>query len=598
MRQEQQQPVAQRGGGAFKNHCAHRMRMEEEKKMDEDSSAATTSMTAAGLYSSSLSLVVTNASAVAASPFATTPTNASQQLRLPTVVTPDSTCQPRGARVSTRRRPRVVQSQQQQHQQQQNHYSSRKQQQQQQQKLSMPLGIVIGLMMLLCVWIVTNAMVLAIHSNGNLQQSNTNNQQQSNDQPQQQLPSWTNPNYDVVHVVQTRFMQLQPHLLHLGQARLRLFETLTVPSMAHQTEQSFLWIIRTDPDLDSSIRTPLIQLLKDLPVNVLLVASNENPEGFREGHCVADITADTVWVGSWPLLQSYHEAAATHTLLETRLDADDAVAVDFVELVQTNAAVVAAEAQPPNRGHFWRVWCAENHVEWQYDSPWSNNNSSSSSSTSPTETGALLGLRAGKCITPGLTWQYGVGVRRSQIPLSSKHHQIQKQVRACRDSSEDETNSHDDNADDSQCLSKLGGDLPLALRARTPTSAGMDHILVAHHTEKAFPMQQLQNSKWKDTQEALWESLPMLFGVRGPDLWSVRTFIHDHLAEIAQDALRGQCTKGHSCKQQSQAVLQELVAASSGRDDQGLEQAKPQQLPHQKHHHHDDTSEAVAASSS
>ena len=50
---------------------------------------------------------------------------------------------------------------------------------------------------------------------------------------------WRNDE-NVVHVIQTRFMQNQHHLLALGQARLRLFTAVTVPSMRYQTQQQFL----------------------------------------------------------------------------------------------------------------------------------------------------------------------------------------------------------------------------------------------------------------------------------------------------------------------------------------------------------------------
>lgn len=427
------------------------------------------------------------------------------------------------------------------------------------------------------------------------QQSSLRNNQNNNNHNNRKVAEaeeWSNPKHpDLVHVIQTRFMQMQPHLLHLGQARLQLLEALTAPSLTHQTVPHFLWIVRTDPDLDASLREPLIELIQRVSrtIHVVLVASNDNPEGFREKHCIKDMNETTLLAGSGlELVHSYHRAAAAHVLLETRLDADDAVAVDFVELVQTNAAAAAEELGNNNENNnndktndnnkWWRVWCAENHVEWQYDSPWTT--TADTTTTAAASTGALLGLRAGHCITPGLTWQYSVGVHRSSIPVS-KHHQIQKVVPPCQLNDDDdgnENNNKNGNNDDAtfvdnsnkeknsaatttNCLVKLGGDLPLALRARTPTSAGMDHILIANSTaaQAAFPLEHLQNSKWKDSQAALWQSLPVLFGVEAAALWRVRAHMARHLPEIACDALRGQCTKGHSCKKKSQAVLEELV---------------------------------------
>jgi hypothetical protein len=345
--------------------------------------------------------------------------------------------------------------------------------------------------------------------------------------------SWRN-DYNVVHVIQTRFMQNQPELLALAQARLHLFQALTIPSMQHQTVQNFLWIIRTDPALDSKVKLELIGSLSGLS-NAVLVASNANPEGFRQQSCIADISADSLLSGNLALVHSYHEAAARHTVLETRCDADDALSIDFVETIQSSANSQLHRA--------WMVWCVENHLEWQYDSPWTNT----------TTTGALLGLKAGKCITPGLTWGYSVDASRSDIPVS-KHQQIQKIIPACGGKSR---STHDEPR--SKCLIKIGGEMPLALRARTPTSAGMDHILITDHTESAFPMDQLQKSKWRHSQSTLWESLTILFGVDATHLWRVRAHIHEHFEAIVRDALVGQCTHGHSCKEGSREILKGLL---------------------------------------
>jgi Putative rhamnosyl transferase len=365
------------------------------------------------------------------------------------------------------------------------------------------------------------------------------------------LTEWTNDR-NVVHVLQTRFMQNQPNLIALGQARLELFRALTVPSIQHQTVQQFIWIIRTDPLLHANLREQLIAAVSMVP-NAVLVASNHNPEGWRCPHCISDITSDTVLVGSYDLVQSYYTAAATHVVLETRCDADDAVTVDFVELLQVSATSGLWPLQ-----NDWMVWCAENHLEWQYDSPWATNSSNDtaitdSSNDNTIAKGALLALKAGHCITPGLTWGYAVNATRADIPVS-KHQKIQKQVKPCG-----ARIGFDGEPLQSKCLVKLGGDFPLALRARTPTSAGMEHVLISNQTEDMFPLERLQKSKFRSLQNELWSVLFVLFGVEAEDLWNVRAHIEGNLLEIARDALEGQCTKGHSCKNSSKEVLKKLL---------------------------------------
>jgi hypothetical protein len=71
-----------------------------------------------------------------------------------------------------------------------------------------------------------------------------------------------------IHIVNTRLQQHASNLPALGAARLELFETFCLPSMIHQTIQPqsvnqtyqsqqkfrFLWIIKTDPKLDSTLK--------------------------------------------------------------------------------------------------------------------------------------------------------------------------------------------------------------------------------------------------------------------------------------------------------------------------------------------------------
>ena len=252
----------------------------------------------------------------------------------------------------------------------------------------------------------------------------------------------------VVHVLQTRFMQFQPHLVALGWARLRLFQMITFPSVTHQTTSDFLWIIRADPQLDSDIRKELVRMVSTYP-NIILVGSNNNPEGFRTLDCIDDITPESLWAGSREILLSYHQAAQTHVLLESRLDADDALLLDWAALLQADAAQRIA-AHPDS----WLVYCAENHIEWQYDSPWN----------STTHQGSLVGLRAKHCVTAGLTWGYAPGVGLHDTGIVERRHQtIHQAVARCESRTQ------------SSCLVRVDppGKIPMALRARTPTSAGV-----------------------------------------------------------------------------------------------------------------------------
>ena len=65
----------------------------------------------------------------------------------------------------------------------------------------------------------------------------------------------------VLHLVVTRFQQYQPNLLHLGEARLKLFKTFCLSSMKKQSTQRFIWLILTDPLLHLSLREEIKRLL-------------------------------------------------------------------------------------------------------------------------------------------------------------------------------------------------------------------------------------------------------------------------------------------------------------------------------------------------
>lgn len=93
-------------------------------------------------------------------------------------------------------------------------------------------------------------------------------------QPVLKTTTTTTTSYEIhpelVHVVETRFMQEQYSLLELGLARLALFESFCLPSMLTQTNGNFLWIIRADPKLHPLIVKRMQELLKGKPNFILM----------------------------------------------------------------------------------------------------------------------------------------------------------------------------------------------------------------------------------------------------------------------------------------------------------------------------------------
>jgi hypothetical protein len=317
-------------------------------------------------------------------------------------------------------------------------------------------------------------------------------------------------------------MQEQPHLVDLGMGRLEIFKTFCLPTLVGQSSQDFVWIIRTDPMLNDTVKKPLVELLEPYP-NFILVASNSNPEGFRSE--IVDISPETVWSGSYELIQEYHQAAQSRVLLESRLDADDGVHYEFVEYMQT--------AAPLPRVGEWRIWCALSHLEWHADSPFHSDE---------TDFGFLVGIKHSGCVTPGLTMAYGVGVSREDLPRGT-HQYLHKILPACN---KEKTLTN--------CLERFALN-PGAIRARTPTSAGMAHLVQEHSHKKMYKHATSQSA----FQYKIWEAAEPLYRLDRKQVIQTKKYLKQHLAAIAADNLKGQCTKGHSCKQDAKIILQQIL---------------------------------------
>ena len=326
---------------------------------------------------------------------------------------------------------------------------------------------------------------------------------------------------DVLHIVVTRFMQDQPHLLHLARARLLLFETVCLPTMIKQSTQQFVWIIQTDPHLDKDIRHSLSSLLKPYP-NYFLVGSNLQIQGQTFRTIGKAFLKSPLYSGNVKLLRQAYWIRDTIPLLQTRLDADDGLEKTFLKMLQDEATKLFHQS-----GLDWHYWCVKRHFEWY----------SNANALNPVEHSQL-------CLTPGLTVGLGVVPLTHEPPLELAHDvlfkTIVKQNHVCSSSSRgagaDKASGHD-------CI-RMVDEIPVvAIRSRTWTSAGMMDIF--DPGVHGIP------------QEQLWEICKERFGVS--NLQRVGQYLQSHIVEIAKDNLEGQCTNGHSCKLKSVEALQRLI---------------------------------------
>lgn len=364
---------------------------------------------------------------------------------------------------------------------------------------------------------------------------------------------------DIVHVVQTRFMQGQSGLLELGRARLALFETFCLPSMLAQSSTDFIWIVRIDPMLDSSLVSDLVEMLQGRQ-QFFLIGSNANPEGFGRTAVTpfSDYLGDaTVLTGNITLLENAYGRSSSSVYLETRLDADDGLHRDFIRTLQLESQLSLMKNGHPVDP--WRLWCVHATMEYHPFNPYPETDEVLAAERllqNGTQPSGYLVMYSDKgiCVTPGLTFGYGGRASRESIGFERlRHDQIVKKIKAC--------NKEDDN--EVQCVSRLRNLVPGAVRARTATSAGMSNVITGNATyDKTNGLKsRATNAKLIRqyfAQDHLWNGLNQLFSVRKADASHAKSFITERLALIAKENLAGQCTAGHSCKNRTKDVLTHL----------------------------------------
>ena len=155
--------------------------------------------------------------------------------------------------------------------------------------------------------------------------------------------------------------------------------------------------------------------------------------------------------------------------------------------------------------------------------------------------------------------------------VPSYHHRIDEDGKKCKDDTGDRADSIDcwehvytgtNVVGENGFHNQLG-----AIRARTPTSAGMsgvgmDQEMAGKNIEKdrkTYLNQSVEDRKqWKEVLQA--------FDITWRQTRDVRTHFLNNLGKIAADNLKGQCTTGHSCKDSAKERLQSLaVGKANGR---------------------------------
>ena len=434
----------------------------------------------------------------------------------------------------------------------------------------------------------------------------------------QQSSTWSWP---IIHIVSTRFMQGQGNLVSLGRSRLKLLEVICLPSIMKQNilyketleevynhtkwgtdvvaldedrlnnlqgvDPLFLWVIKVDPDLDQTLLEELHEVLKPVERFTLVVGSNTNygigikPGGWRDGQSGDNIlnafANDRVYFPhdkqyALDLISRAHEARLDRVVLETRLDADDAINVSYFSVLHYTAlknlmnhqdngfitkdddefeqksddAVVEQNNQRyETQTATWMYWCPHRHIQWN----------PSTSFYDPNNDPGMLSVfeSPNVCVTPGLTLGFAVGTNESDVPRY-EHTHVYWEISHGNFEAVD-SKQHDCGLSPStRCAVFVENPFVSAFRSRAMTSAGM-------HMMEALGKPSMDTPKYyTKVSDKLWKKhVEEYFGIVPERAKEAADFLMNIYVDTVRDNLRGQCTKGHSCKISSLEKLQQTI---------------------------------------
>jgi hypothetical protein len=305
------------------------------------------------------------------------------------------------------------------------------------------------------------------------------------------------------------------------------------------------------------------------------VASNENyliqPQqkgSWRDGAEGRDLLSSTIYTGN---ITELHQAIALREerpILETRLDADDGLHLYYIEYIQMVAIrkfiISLSEEETEtskennektNNTPRWLYWCSRRHIEWHssLSNVTKNHHKQNNKHKIETSKGFLNPVQHDRlCVTPGITVGYNVGVDAKDVPVFS-HDLLYNKLVGSTDCFPDHkapsiisSDEKEENA--SSCLDLVQDLLFCALRSRTWTSAGMRNVPM---DENFMPRAELTNK--------LWQLLEERFAMNQTRLQETQSFLIEHEQQIAYENLLGQCTTGHSCKEEAKQELQQYI---------------------------------------
>lgn len=301
-------------------------------------------------------------------------------------------------------------------------------------------------------------------------------------------------------------MQHQPTLTNLGMARLELFKSICLPTMLHQDTSDYLWLILIDPTLHPLVMNEMKVLIESYP-NIFMIRCETSSVDFRT------LKPSMVETGDYSLLSSAINSLNTTIVVETRLDADDGLARPMLRAIRGLAVnqLSSASNHSFKSGGGWVAYCIHRHFEWHVSMDSSNNTATMTNR----EAGNLILVKKMHCVTPGLTFARAPGVSHDALP-GTHHQSLELYTAPCKSTSQ------------TKCIHRFSEIAePVAIRARTPTSAGMNEVGRDYdHNKSNLPV--------------FWTHLEDKFNIQRQSLVNTQRYLAQHVVEIAKDNLEGQ----------------------------------------------------------
>jgi hypothetical protein len=270
--------------------------------------------------------------------------------------------------------------------------------------------------------------------------------------------------------------------------------------MVNQTTNDFLWVILVDPFLHPNLLDEITLLVKPYPHFFVVRKLAEEID-------LDKIDLSLIHAGDVNILKQAAIEAKSKILLQTRLDADDGLAINLLDHLQDNVVMTLQGNNKKPSGRM--LHCVRLHLEWHYDL-----------TDKTKDPNGWLKMQDTNwfCVTPGLTLAVAPGgVDWTGRSPMYPHDKIMKSYPKCDLSK----------GIRSRCFHTMSElTEPAAVRSRTPASSYMRGV----GTTK----------KEKDTPEDHWKLSEKMFTIQRETLAETRNYLLGNVQLIAKENLASQ----------------------------------------------------------